>query len=217
MNAVLLLLAAALCVAPWQGAPAERLRELTAARSQASAPARRGELSHRAASVAHALTRFRRRAAGPAGTEPLARTLDLLAVALLAGLPTHLALVAVADAVDPTDPDVAAPLRAAAARIRLGATPAEAWRNVPGTGRLAPVAPVLARAIDGGGSVRSALDHAARRLRSDADAAATARAERAAVLVAGPLGLCFLPAFVCLGVVPVVVGLADGMLPEVLP
>ena len=41
--------------------------------------------------------------------------------------------------------------------------------------------------------------------------------ERAAVLVAGPLGLCFLPAFVCLGVLPVVVGLADGMLPGVLP
>ena len=38
-----------------------------------------------------------------------------------------------------------------------------------------------------------------------------------AVLVAGPLGLCFLPAFVCLGIVPVVIGLADGMLPGVLP
>ncbi len=27
------------------------------------------------------------------------------------------------------------------------------------------------------------------------------------VLIAGPLGLCFLPAFICLGVVPVVAGL----------
>ncbi len=27
-----------------------------------------------------------------------------------------------------------------------------------------------------------------------------------AVLIAGPLGLCFLPAFVCLGIVPVVAG-----------
>ena len=41
----------------------------------------------------------------------------------------------------------------------------------------------------------------------------TDASERASVLVAGPLGLCFLPAFVCLGVLPVVVGLADGMLP----
>ncbi len=31
---------------------------------------------------------------------------------------------------------------------------------------------------------------------------------RAGVLIAGPLGLCFLPAFVLLGVVPVVAGLA---------
>ena len=37
---------------------------------------------------------------------------------------------------------------------------------------------------------------------------ATAAAERAGVLIAGPLGLCFLPAFVCLGIVPVVAGLA---------
>ncbi|MDV8002250.1 type II secretion system F family protein [Rhodococcus sp. IEGM 1408] len=213
MSAALLLLAAALCVAPWRGAAAERLRGLV----PGPTPARRGTPSLPATSLSRALHRLRRRTAGPVGTEPLARTLDLLAVALLAGLPTHLALAAVADAVDPTDPDVAAPLRAAAARVRLGATPAEAWRDVPGAGRLAPVAPVLARATDGGGSVRSALDHAARRLRSDADAAATARAERAAVLVAGPLGLCFLPAFVCLGVVPVVVGLAGGMLPGVLP
>ena len=40
---------------------------------------------------------------------------------------------------------------------------------------------------------------------------ATAAAERAGVLIAGPLGLCFLPAFVCLGVVPVVAGLAGDV------
>jgi hypothetical protein len=41
---------------------------------------------------------------------------------------------------------------------------------------------------------------------------AAATAERAAVLIAGPLGLCFLPAFVCLGIVPVVAGLAGHLL-----
>src|SRR5699024_2928976 len=159
-------------------------------------------------------------AAASAGPESLARMLDLLAVALTAGLPTHTALAAVSDAVAPADPEVAAPLRAAAARVRLGATPAQAWRAIPGAGALAPAAPaapVLARATDGGGSVRAALGHAAQRMRSDADAAAVSRAERAAVLVAGPLGLCFLPAFVCLGIVPVVIGLADGMLPGAWP
>ena len=37
---------------------------------------------------------------------------------------------------------------------------------------------------------------------------AAAAGERAGVLIAGPLGVCFLPAFICLGVVPVVAGLA---------
>jgi hypothetical protein len=39
-----------------------------------------------------------------------------------------------------------------------------------------------------------------------------AAAERAAILIAGPLGLCYLPAFVCLGIVPVVAGLAVDVL-----
>ena len=48
--------------------------------------------------------------------------------------------------------------------------------------------------------------------RLDAGDAARAAAERAAVLIAGPLGLCYLPAFLCLGIVPVVVGLAGQVL-----
>jgi hypothetical protein len=32
------------------------------------------------------------------------------------------------------------------------------------------------------------------------------------VLVAAPLGLCFLPAFVCLGIIPTVVGIAGAVL-----
>ena len=47
--------------------------------------------------------------------------------------------------------------------------------------------------------------------RQDAGHAAVAAAERAGVLIAGPLGLCFLPAFVCLGIVPVVAGLAGDI------
>jgi pilus assembly protein TadC len=38
-----------------------------------------------------------------------------------------------------------------------------------------------------------------------------ARGQRAGVLITGPLGLCFLPAFLALGVVPVVIGLASGL------
>ncbi|MER6224634.1 hypothetical protein ABT189_29470, partial [Streptomyces sp900105755] len=54
------------------------------------------------------------------------------------------------------------------------------------------------------------------RLASDARAewarSATARARRAAVLISAPVGLCFLPAFIAVGVLPVVIGLAGGVL-----
>ena len=50
------------------------------------------------------------------------------------------------------------------------------------------------------------------RSRHDAADAAGAAAERASVLIAGPLGLCYLPAFLCLGIVPVVAGLAGDVL-----
>ncbi len=49
-------------------------------------------------------------------------------------------------------------------------------------------------------------------VRHDAAQAAAAAAERAGVLIAGPLGLCFLPAFLCVGIVPLVVGLAGDVL-----
>ncbi len=43
---------------------------------------------------------------------------------------------------------------------------------------------------------------------------AEARAQRAGVLITAPLGLCFLPAFLVLGVAPVVIGLAGEVLPR---
>ena len=214
--ALLLLAAAAVCLAPWRGRAVERLAVVLPPRSRSrTGPHRLGPAflaRWRPALGGAALSRVVSR---PAAADPgaLAQLVDLLAAALTAGLPAPDALAAVADAVEYPHPGLAPPLRTAAARLRLGATPSEAWQEVPGVTALAPITAVLVRATDGGGSVRAALDHAADRLRSEADAAATARAERASVMVAGPLGLCFLPAFVCLGVLPVVVGLADGMLP----
>jgi pilus assembly protein TadC len=47
--------------------------------------------------------------------------------------------------------------------------------------------------------------------RSAACAAAEAAARRAGVWVLAPLGACFLPAFLCLGVVPLVLGIAGDV------
>jgi pilus assembly protein TadC len=143
--------------------------------------------------------------AGAPGELPVA--CDLLAVCLAAGVPVGTAL-------DGVGRSVADPLRAellrVAAMYRLGAEPAHAWAGAPAV--LAPLARALARAGTSGSAVGAAL----RALAGDVRAAQRARGEaavrRAGVWVLAPLGACFLPAFVCLGVVPLVLGLAAGVL-----
>ena len=53
----------------------------------------------------------------------------------------------------------------------------------------------------------------AQQLRDDASDLATAKAERAGVLIAIPLTACFLPAFFVLGLAPVVVSLGANLIP----
>ncbi|MGP3638669.1 type II secretion system F family protein, partial [Streptomyces sp. 24-1644] len=52
----------------------------------------------------------------------------------------------------------------------------------------------------------------AQAMRAERSSAAVARAQRAGVLITAPVGLCFLPAFLAIGVAPVVIGLATGLL-----
>ncbi|MFC4833770.1 type II secretion system F family protein, partial [Actinomycetospora chibensis] len=81
----------------------------------------------------------------------------------------------------------------------------------PGTARLARAARRSARS---GAAVADVVEAVAADLRAEAADAVEARAERAGVMVTGPLGLCFLPAFLALGIVPVVVGLAGPLLEQ---
>jgi pilus assembly protein TadC len=68
------------------------------------------------------------------------------------------------------------------------------------------------RSASSGAALAHGVEELAVQLRGDAADAAGAKAERASVLIAGPLGLCYLPAFLCLGIVPVVAGLAGDVL-----
>ena len=70
----------------------------------------------------------------------------------------------------------------------------------------------LARACDGGAPVATAVSRLAAEVRAEGRSAAEQAARRVGVLAVAPLGLCFLPAFVLLGVVPVVLGLAGPLL-----
>lgn len=128
---------------------------------------------------------------------------DLLAVCLEAGVPPGAALAAVADA-------TAQPLGAVLSRIaglhRLGAEPVRAWAGVPPP--LGGLARAFVRAGGSGSSVVPALRALSAETRSSSRARTDAAVRRAGVWVLAPLGACFLPAFLCLGVVPLVLGIA---------
>lgn len=128
---------------------------------------------------------------------------DLLAVCLSAGIPVAGALGAVAEA---TPSPLGLRLADVAALYRLGAEPRRAWADAPPP--LARLGRVLVRAGESGASVVPALQSLAGDLRAAARAATEAGVRRAGVWILAPLGLCFLPAFVCLGVVPLVLGVA---------
>ena len=101
-------------------------------------------------------------------------------------------------------------LRSVAALSRLGADPRRAWAEAPP--ELAALGRVLVRAGESGATVAGSLRTLAAESRATARAATQAAVQRAGVWVLAPLGACFLPAFVCLGVAPLVLGIAGGRL-----
>ncbi|KAB1161014.1 type II secretion system F family protein [Micromonospora sp. AMSO12t] len=134
---------------------------------------------------------------------------DLLAAAMRAGAPVDRSILAVAGALD-------GPLADRLARVgrllRLGGGPEEAWAPlaaVPGAERL--TAAVL-RSANSGAALAGALTRLADDLRADRSTAAEAAARRAGVLIVLPLGLCFLPAFILAGLVPVIVAVLGDVL-----
>jgi Flp pilus assembly protein TadB len=162
------------------------------------------------AAVAVAAWRLARRRTSPGDPDPLAlaATWDLLAACLHAGLPVPAAVTAITDDL-PADAGRA--LRATADLLAMGADPVDAWApamSCPHTAALARGARHTARSGTALADVVAAL---AATVRDRAGDAAEARAQRAGVLVAAPLGVCFLPAFICLGIAPVVAGLAGQL------
>ncbi|HEY5857876.1 MAG TPA: type II secretion system F family protein [Aldersonia sp.] len=139
----------------------------------------------------------------------VATTFDLLAACLRAGLPMPTAVGAIA-ALAPAS--LRESLRRSADLLALGADPEVAWRDAAADPATESLARVVRRSAASGSSLARTMDELARRRRQTEEDAAVARAERAGVLIGGPLGLCFLPAFVCLGIVPVVIGLAGRVL-----
>ena len=155
-----------------------------------------------------ALTRLHGRPPTLRAGPELALALDLVAVALRAGRPPAAALLLAAPCAGPIGPDLAR----VGGLLRLGADPAVAWQRLAGRTGLTALAAAATRSADSGVRLATAFEQQAAELRAGLRARAAARAERVGVLVAAPLGLCFLPAFLCLGIVPTVIGVAGAAL-----
>lgn len=135
--------------------------------------------------------------------EDLPALADLLAVTTRAGVPTTRALSVCATA-------VGGPLGAAVGRVAttlsLGADPVRAWSPLLEDPVTAPLAVTMIRAASRGLAPTGGLRACAGQARRSRAVTAARRAQSVGVSAAAPLGLCFLPAFVLIAVVPTVVG-----------
>ncbi|MFC5749170.1 type II secretion system F family protein [Actinomadura rugatobispora] len=134
---------------------------------------------------------------------------DLLAACLRGGTPWSEAVEAVAGAVGGP---LGHELNRVAVQIRLGADPADAWLALTQDPALAPLARTAVRAVQSGAAPATALARLARDQRRNARTAAATRARAAGIKALAPMGACFLPAFVLLGVVPAIAGVASTIL-----
>ena len=129
--------------------------------------------------------------------------LDVLAACFTVGASQQQGLDAVASSIGGSLGD---DLRAVSRALSVGADTAEAWALVDAPDLL-PLGAILSRAETSGDPVTPLLALLADQQRQRARGVAMDAARALGVRVAGPLGLCFLPAFVLIAIVPLVVSL----------
>lgn len=128
---------------------------------------------------------------------------DLLAACLSAGATVSASLRAAGTA----SFEAAALCRPVAERLEAGSSPRDAWAEWAQRPDLAAIARACVRAADTGAATTQELRRAGDRARARRRAELAQRAQRAAVWAVLPLGICFLPAFVLVGIVPFALGL----------
>ena len=149
----------------------------------------------------------RRRRAEVRAALPVAA--DLLAACLSSGAPPTEALATVADS---TTGPLADRLRSASSALRLGADGRDVWGPEHPDDPLAPLVRGFVRSNETGARLAETVAAVADEQRRAARWSAEAAARRAGVLAVGPLAVCFLPAFVLIGVVPVILAVAGEVL-----
>lgn len=134
---------------------------------------------------------------------------DLLAACLRTGRPPDASIDAIAEGMGG---QLGAELGRVAASLRLGCEPRAGWENFLTEPVLAPFGRAMVRVWDSGAPLAATLDRLATDARRSRRAAAEQKARAVGVRSAVPLGLCFLPAFVLVGIVPLVAGAVGGLL-----
>jgi len=142
----------------------------------------------------------------PAPTAELPLVVDLLAAGLRGGALLPAALDVGAGSAGPV---LGGRLASVSRALRAGAAPADAWSGCAVDPDLAQVARICLRGGGTGASSAAELERLSRRLRARRRHDLDARSARASVWVVLPLCLCFLPAFVLVGVVPMAVSLLE--------
>ena len=103
-------------------------------------------------------------------------------------------------------------LRSLAARLALGGDPVRVWAELAESdAELAVLGRAMSRAHQSGAPVVAAVERLADGLARTALADVEDRARAVGVKAAVPLGLCLLPAFVLIGIVPLVAGLMTSL------
>jgi Flp pilus assembly protein TadB len=143
-------------------------------------------------------------------TRDLPLAIDLLAACLRAGRPPQHALTTVATAIRGPLADL---FNKVAHHLALGADPADAWSLLHSEPACSPFARAIDRSLRSGAPLSKSLEHLADDTRRSKFHAADQRARAIEARSALPLGLCFLPAFILLSIVPTV---ADAMIPYLL-
>jgi Flp pilus assembly protein TadB len=133
---------------------------------------------------------------------------DLLGSCLEAGAAPEAALLVVSRAVGGP---VGEELLAIYHRLQVGVDRRQVWRDVAAHPQLGPLGRAVGRAHETGAPIGVAVHRLSEELRARARAEVDERARSMEVRASAPLGLCLLPAFVLLGVVPMVVGVFASM------
>lgn len=108
--------------------------------------------------------------------------------------------------------DVADEIRPWVLRLRMGSDPVTVWEAMSRHPQLGRLGATLRRSAESGAPVGPALERLADDLLARGRTAVETRVRQVEVRATVPLGLCLLPAFVLLGVVPLVAGSALGFL-----